>query len=264
MDIGFCENKFMRESLVDGVYELCVGIITLTQHLNVSWQHCCCKHLSLLGWLIVVASTAAYILSKRWTSLEDEWVRHWLIRASTMATGLRETASAPSCHLPGQCWILKEYLRYFSFSLKRHGLCNLLRSLSPNIPVSGWWSVITNIYGQPKMNIRHFSSAQVIAAASPSIGAYWCSALVQNLLPANKMCHPSRQHISTFSVGHVQYFCNYRKPMPSLLQSGARQVTLLMSKMVTTFFYQAQYDLFRLLECFFKVLIPNKMCVFFY
>ena len=33
------------------------------------------------------------------------------------ATGLRENALAP-----GQCWMLKEYLRHFSFSIKKHGL----------------------------------------------------------------------------------------------------------------------------------------------
>ena len=84
-------------------------------------------------------------------------------------------------------------------------------------------------------NIQRFSSAQAIAAASPSIGACWHSASVQNLLPANTMHHPSEQHTGAFSVGHMQYFCNNRKPMPSLLQSGARQVTLLMLKVVTPF-----------------------------
>ena len=57
--------------------------------------------------------------------------------------------------------------------------------------------------------------------------------LLKNLLPANTMHHPLELHTGAFSVGHVQYFCNNRKPMPSLLQSGARQVTLLMSKVVT-------------------------------
>ena len=114
------------------------------------------------------------------------------------------------------------------------------------------------------MNICHFSSAQAIAAASLSIGAYWHSALVQNLLSANTMCHPLGQHTGAFLVGHVQYFCNNRKPMPSLLQSGTKQVTLLMLKVVMPFFYQAHYDRFGLLKCFFQVLIPNKVCVFFF
>ena len=159
-----------------------------------------------------------------------------LMSNSTVATGLREMASAPLCHLPGQCWIVKWYLRHFSLSLKRHGLFTLPRSLSPNIPVSGWWSVTTITFGQPMMNRRHFSNDQAIAAASPSMGAYRRSASVQNLLPANTMCHPSGQHTGAFSVGHVQCFCNSRKPIPSLLQSGAKQVVLFLSKVVTPFF----------------------------
>ena len=123
----------MRESLVDGLYELCVGIVTSAQRLNVVR----CHDSIVVAWMMA-ASTTASILSKRWTSLEDGCVGHRLIRASTATTGLRETALAPLYCLPGQCWMLKEYLRHFSFSLKRRGLCTLLRSLSPNIPVSGW------------------------------------------------------------------------------------------------------------------------------
>ena len=193
-------------------------------------------HAFVVAWM-VAACTAESILSERWTSLENECVGHMLTRASTAATGLRETASAPLCRLPGQYWMLKEYLRHFSFSLKRRGSCIFLRSLSANIPVCGWWSVTTIICRQPMTNIRHFSSARAIAAASPSIGAYRLSASVQNLLPANTMYHPSEQHTGVFFflAGHVQYFCNNRKPMPSLLQSRARQVTLFMSKVVTPF-----------------------------
>ena len=80
------------------------------------------------------------------------------------------------------------------------------------------------------------SSSRRCAPASPSVGAYRRSASVQGLLPANTMRHPSGQHTGAFSVGHVQTFYNNRKSMPSLLQSGARQVTLLMSNVVTLFF----------------------------
>ena len=83
---------------------------------------------SVVAWM-VAACTAASIFSEWWTSLEDKCVGHRLIRVSTAATGLWETVSAPLCCLPGQCWMLKEYLRHFSFSLKRRGLCTLLRSL---------------------------------------------------------------------------------------------------------------------------------------
>ena len=80
----------------------------------------------------------------------------------------------------------------------------------------------------------HFSSAEAIAAASPSIDAYRHTASVQNL-PSNTMRHASGQYTGTFSMVHAQCFCNSRKPMPSLLQSGVRLVILLMSKVVTPF-----------------------------
>ena len=111
-------------------------------------------------------------------------------------------------------------------------------------------------------NIRHFSSAHAIAAASPSIGAYRRSASVQNLLPANIMRHPLGQHTGAFSVGHLQYFCNSMKPMPSLLQSGARQVTLFMSKVVTPFFTKSTMTF---LDCWnaFSRLSFHMKCVSF-
>ena len=68
----------------------------------------------LLSTVLIVAWMMASMLSERWMSLEDGCVRHRLIRASTVATRLWEMASAPSCHLPGQSWIVKEYLRHLS------------------------------------------------------------------------------------------------------------------------------------------------------
>ena len=117
------------------------------------------------------------------------------------------------------------YLRVFSFSLNNQGFGILLRSLSPNSPFSGSWSVTTIKFGQPITNNRHFSNAHAIAAASPSIVAYLRLASMQNLLPANIRGQPSGQQIGALSVMHMQYFCSSRKPIPSLLQSGARQVT---------------------------------------
>ena len=112
------------------------------------------------------------------------------------------------------------------------------------------------------MNIWHFSRVQVIAAASPSISAYQCSASVQNLLPANTMCHPSEQYTGIFSVGLVQYFCNNRKPMSSLLQSGARQVTLLMLKVVTPFLTKLTMICLDCWNAFSRLSFQTK-CVFF-
>ena len=117
------------------------------------------------------------------------------------------------------------YLRVLSFSLNNQGFEILLRSLSPKSPFRGLWSVTTIRFGQPITNIRHFSNAHAIAAASPLIGAYLHSASMQNLLPANMKCQISGQQTEALSVMHMQYFCSSRKPIPSLLQSGARQVT---------------------------------------
>ena len=103
--------------------------------------------------------------------------------ACKMAGGLRETASEALCHFAGQCWMVNLYLRVFSFSLNNRGFGILLRSLSPNRPFSGSWSVTTIRFGQPITNIRHFSNADAVATASPSIGAYLRSASMQNLLP---------------------------------------------------------------------------------
>ena len=89
--------------------------------------------------------------------------------------------------------------------------------------------------GQPMANIWHFSSAHAIAAASPSIGAYLLSASIQNLLLANIRCHPSGQLTGALSVAHEQCFCNRRKPIPSLLQSGVRQMMQFFSNMVMPF-----------------------------
>ena len=102
----------------------------------------------------------------------------------------------------------------------------LLRSRSPDNLFGGSWFVTTMTFGEPMTSIRHFSNAHAIAAASSSIGAYLLSVSVQNLLPAYIRCQPSEQQIGALSMVHWQCFCRSRKPIPSLLQSGARQVTL--------------------------------------
>ena len=51
---------------------------------------------------MVPKSIAASIFSDRWISLKEGCVGHRLRRASTVATGLQDIASAPLCHLPGQ------------------------------------------------------------------------------------------------------------------------------------------------------------------
>ena len=142
-----------------------------------------------------------------------------------MLVGLRETASEALCHFPWLCWIVNLYHRVFSFCLNNLGFWILLMSLSPNSPFSGSWSVTTMRLRQPMMNKRHFCNVHAIAAASPSIGTYLLSASVQNLLPGNIKYHLSGQQ--TVAVGSTWTM----NPIPSLLQSGARQVTWFFSNM---------------------------------
>ena len=123
--------------------------------------------------------------------------------ACKMAGGLHETASEALCHFPGQCWIVNLYLRVFYFSLNNRGFGILLRSLSLNSPFCGSWSVTTIRFGQPITNIRHFSNAHAIAAASLSIGVYLRSASMQNLLPANIRRQSSGQQTGALSVVHM-------------------------------------------------------------
>ena len=181
--------------------------------------------------MVVVDATQSSMSSDSVTSDCVGLAGNTLSSDFNMLVGLWETASEALCHFPGQCWIVNLYLSVFSFSLN----WILLRTLFPNSPFRGSWSVTTMRLGQPMMNIWHFSNAHAITAASPSIGAYLLSTSIQNLLPANIRCHPSGQQMGALSVAHEQCFCNRRKPIPSLLQSGARQVMRFFSKVAMPF-----------------------------
>ena len=131
--------------------------------------------------------------------------------------------------------MVNRYLKVFSFNQNNRGFWILLRSLSPNNPLSGSWSVTTMMFGQPMTNIWYFFNAHAIAAASSSIGAYVRSASVQYLLLENIRHKLLGQQIGAFSIVHWQCFCRSRKPILSLLQSGARQVTWSLSNVATPF-----------------------------
>lgn len=133
----------------------------------------------------------------------ESWAGNTLRRACNISTGLQEIASEPRYD-------------FFSFSLNSHGFWILLGYLAPNNLLSGSWSVTTMMLGKLMTNI-HFSNAHAITAASPSIGAYLCSALVQNLLLWNIWCQPSGQQTRPFSIVHRQCFCRSKKSIPSLL-----------------------------------------------
>ena len=188
---------FGEESLVNCIYEGRLAVIVSAQ----MWSgDMAVTLLKLIIACMVDNSIAASIFSNRWISLKEGCMGHRLRRASTVATGLWDIVLALLCHLPGQCWMVKKYFNDFFLSLKRRWFYILLGSLSPTIPISDWWSV-TITFVQPIMNMQHLSNAQAIAADSPSVGTYWCSASVQNLLPANTMRYPSGQHTRALSVG---------------------------------------------------------------
>ena len=166
-----------------------------------------------------------------WDGLAGNTLR----RVCKTATWWWETASEMLYHFLEQCWMVNRYLRVFFFSWNSRGFWILLRSQSPNNLFKGLWSVTTMMFGQPMTNIRYFSNAHAITAASLSTGAYLHSASVQNLLPANIWCQPLGLHIGAFSTVHWQCFCRSRKLISSLLQSGARQVTQFLSNVATPF-----------------------------
>lgn len=113
---------------------------------------------------------------------------------------------------------------------------------------------------QPMMNIQHFSNAHAITAASPSIGVYLCTALVQNLLPENIRRQSSGQQIEAFSIVHVQcFFVGVENPF--FLYSNQEQGKLLdfLSNVAMPFRTRFYYNLFGMLKCILKVLVPCKM-----
>ena len=88
--------------------------------------------------------------------------------------------------------------------------------------------------GTREANNEHvaFSSDKATAVASPSMGAYLDSASVKNLLPTKTSFQPSGQHMGVLRRVHLQCFCSSKNPTPSLLQSVATQVVLLVSNAI--------------------------------
>jgi hypothetical protein len=93
----------------------------------------------------------------------------------------------------------------------------------------GLWSVMMSRSLQPRVKYFVCSRPQATTKASPSTGAYLCSAGDRKRDPASVTCHPPSQHTGT-SAGQVQCFCNKKNPTPWHDQSGRKQVFLAISK----------------------------------
>ena len=96
---------------------------------------------------------------------------------------------------------------------------------------------------QPRTKWRALSKASATASASPSTGAYRDSAGWVKREPTRVTFQPSwQQNISR--DGHWQCFWNSQYPIPSLLQSVARQVGRSFSKICTPSLMRSQISSF--------------------
>ena len=65
---------------------------------------------------------AAQISSDSSVSIGEGYMGNVSSKLCTVVTGLREIVSEALCHFPGQCCMVKRYLKLFSLSRNRHGL----------------------------------------------------------------------------------------------------------------------------------------------
>ena len=113
------------------------------------------------------------------------------------------------------------------------------------------------------MNILACSSAQATASSFPSVVVlYRTSAPFVNREPTNTNFHPSLQQTGADVIGHLQYCWRRRYPIPSLHQSGCRQVGLLRSNVWISSMLHSYKFYFWLLEYSGQRLIPCEICVF--
>ena len=83
-------------------------------------------------------------------------------------------------------------VRCFSRKMRVFDISSSVRS--PRIFTSGLWSVTTINLVQPWVKYLVCSKLHATANASPSTGAYLCSADDRKRDPANVIFHPSMQH----------------------------------------------------------------------
>ena len=91
--------------------------------------------------------------------------------------------------------------------------------------------------------VAGFSRASTTANASPSMGAYLDSVDEVKRLPTNVIFQPRRQQYGFLDV-HKQCFWRSQKPMPPLLKSVARHVSLSLSKISTPLLISSMMTIF--------------------
>ena len=144
-------------------------------------------------------------------------------------TGWMEMASAAAWRTPGMWTIRKRYRSDFSLRLRRRVFGMSFRERSPRVLRRGLWSTAAMRSDHPMTKWRALSKASITARASPSIGAYQDLAPDVKRLPTRVIFQPGLQQNGLIDV-QEQCFWNSQKPIPSLLQSVARQVGRVLSK----------------------------------
>ena len=149
-------------------------------------------------------------------------------------TGCLDSASGTLCSFPGTYTTRNFHRSVFSLKLRSRVFSISPSSLSPNILRRGLWSTAMVSLSLPRVKCLVFWSAQATARASPSTGWYLDSAPVVNLLPAKTVFQPPAQQVGVMSV-HLHLFWDRWNPIPTLLQSVARTVSLSMEKVLMPF-----------------------------
>ena len=111
-------------------------------------------------------------------------IRGWcgMVGGGCGESGLRERQSGITWSFPGMYLGTKLNMVDFSLQFISLGLGMVMNSCLPSKPISGLWSRHRVNVFMPRRKSLHFSMAQTAADASPSMGAMFPSAGVQNLL----------------------------------------------------------------------------------
>ena len=96
---------------------------------------------------------------------------------------LRDKQSGITWSLPGIYVGVKVYIADFSLQFISLGLGMVMYSCLPSRPINGLWSRHSVKSFIPRRKNLHLSKAHTALEASPSIGAMFPSAGLQNLLP---------------------------------------------------------------------------------
>ena len=153
--------------------------------------------------------------------------------------------------------MIKRHIRVLCLRRNKRGLAISSGVRSPNNLRRGMWSVMMIRLSHPWVKYLVCSRDQPMASASPSTGAYLDSADLRKREPANVILHPSSQQLGD-SCKQLQCFCERKKPIPVVDQSGRRHVWRRGSKISTPFLDGFDYMVLGLLKCEVEVGCPFK------